>query len=182
MKILQAYLSLAMRTDWNNDTCGHGSHVAGTIAASFNDFGVVGVNPGGVSLHIVKVFDGPECGWSYSSTLANAANICQAAGADIISMSLGGAQKNKQEERAFNSLYSAGILSIAAAGNDGTTAYNYPASYSSVVSVAAIDSRYELGRLLPIQQPGRTGSPRCECVKYCAISQQSVRHCCRRHL
>ncbi len=127
-------------TGWNNDTCGHGSHVAGTIAASFNDFGVVGVNPGGVSLHIVKVFDGPECGWSYSSTLANAANICQAAGADIISMSLGGTQKNKQEERAFDSLYSAGVLSIAAAGNDGTTAYNYPASYSSVVSVAAIDS------------------------------------------
>ncbi len=127
-------------TDWNNDTCGHGSHVAGTIAASFNDFGVVGVNPGGVSLHIVKVFDGPECGWSYSSTLANAANICQAAGADIISMSLGGTKKNKQEERAFDSLYSAGILSIAAAGNDGTTADNYPASYSSVVSVAAIDS------------------------------------------
>ena len=127
-------------TDWNNDTCGHGSHVAGTIAASFNDFGVVGVNPGGVSLHIVKVFDGPECGWSYSSTLTYAAQQCQAAGADIISMSLGGAQKNKQEERAFNSLYSAGILSIAAAGNDGTTAYNYPASYSSVVSVAAIDS------------------------------------------
>jgi subtilisin family serine protease len=130
-------------TGWNNDTCGHGTHVAGTIAASFNYFGVVGVNPGGensVALHIVKVFDGPECGWSYSSTLANAANICQAAGADIISMSLGGAQKNKQEERAFNNLYAAGILSIAAAGNDGISAYNYPASYSSVVSVAAIDS------------------------------------------
>jgi len=126
-------------TTWNNDTCGHGTHVAGTIAAQFNSIGVVGVTPGDVSLHIVKVFDGPECGWAYSSTLANAAKQCQAAGAKIISMSLGGAQKNKLEERAFNDLYSAGILSIAAAGNDGTTAYNYPASYSSVVSVGAID-------------------------------------------
>lgn len=129
-------------TNWNTDTCGHGTHVAGTITASLNDLGVVGVNPGGpnsVELYIVKVFDGPECGWSYSSTLANAAQQCQAADADIISMSLGGPTKNKIEERAFNNLYTAGILSIAAAGNDGNTAYNYPASYSSVVSVAAID-------------------------------------------
>lgn len=129
-------------TNWNTDTCGHGTHVAGTITASLNDLGVVGVNPGGpnsVELYIVKVFDGPECGWSYSSTLANAAQQCQAAEADIISMSLGGAQKNKTEERVFNNLYSAGILSIAAAGNEGTSAYSYPASYSSVVSVAAID-------------------------------------------
>lgn len=129
-------------TNWNTDTCGHGTHVAGTITASLNELGVVGVNPGGansVELYIVKVFDGPDCGWSYSSTLANAAQQCQTAGADIISMSLGGAQKNRLEEIAFNNLYSAGILSIAAAGNEGTTAYNYPASYSSVVSVAAID-------------------------------------------
>ena len=124
---------------WDSDTCGHGTHVAGTIAASFNSLGVVGVTPGGAELYIVKVFDGPECGWSYSSTLANAAQQCQAAEADIISMSLGGAQKNKTEERVFNNLYSAGILSIAAAGNEGTSAYSYPASYSSVVSVAAID-------------------------------------------
>lgn len=130
-------------TNWNTDTCGHGTHVAGTITASLNDLGVVGVNPGGadsVELYIVKVFDGPECGWSYSSTLANAAQQCQSADADIISMSLGGAKKNRLEEIAFNNLYSAGILSIAAAGNEGTTAYNYPASYSSVVSVAAIDA------------------------------------------
>lgn len=130
-------------TNWNTDTCGHGTHVAGTITASLNELGVVGVNPGGadsVDLYIVKVFDGPDCGWSYSSTLANAAQQCQTAGANIISMSLGGAQKNRLEEIAFNNLYSAGILSIAAAGNEGTTAYNYPASYSSVVSVAAIDA------------------------------------------
>ncbi|MBW6471947.1 MAG: S8 family serine peptidase, partial [Anaerolineaceae bacterium] len=107
-------------TNWNTDTCGHGTHVAGTITASLNDLGLVGVNPGGadsVDLYIVKVFDSPDCGWSYSSTLANAAQQCQTAGADIISMSLGGAKKNRLEEIAFNNLYSAGILSIAAAGN-----------------------------------------------------------------
>ena len=43
---------------WNTDGCGHGTHVAGTIAAMNNGTGVVGVTPGAVSLYIVKVFDG----------------------------------------------------------------------------------------------------------------------------
>ncbi len=127
---------------WNSDTCGHGTHVAGSIAAANNNVGVVGVSPGAVSFYIVKVFDGASCGWSYSSDLVNAVNQCASAGANIISMSLGGGGKSKTEERAFQTLYNQGILSIAAAGNDGTTALSYPASYASVVSVAAIDSNY----------------------------------------
>lgn len=126
-------------TGWNTDACGHGTHVAGTIAAANNSLGVVGVTPGAVSLYIVKVF-GDNCGWAYSSTLVDAANRCAAAGAKIISMSLGGSQSSTTEKNAFASLYSQGILSIAAAGNDGTTAYSYPASYPSVVSVAAVDA------------------------------------------
>jgi serine protease len=124
---------------WNTDGCGHGTHVAGTIAAANNALGVVGVTPGTTSLYIVKVF-GDSCGWSYSSNLVDAANRCDAAGANIINMSLGGSTKVRTEETAFQNLYNKGILSIAAAGNDGTTRLNYPASYSSVVSVAAIDS------------------------------------------
>lgn len=61
--------------NWNVDTCGHGTHVAGTINAAFNNVGVVGVNPGDASLFIVKVFGGPSCGWSYSSDLVNAAQV-----------------------------------------------------------------------------------------------------------
>jgi len=53
-------------------------------------------------------------------------------------MSLGGG-KTVAEERTFQSLWDQGILSIAAAGNDGDTSYSYPASYDSVVSVAATD-------------------------------------------
>jgi serine protease len=125
---------------WNTDTCGHGTHVTGTITAANNDTGVVGVNPGTTSLYIVKVFDGASCGWTYSSDLVDAANRCSAAGADIISMSLGGGIKSRTEDRAFRNLDKAGILSIAAAGNDGNTRKSYPASYNSVVSVAAVDS------------------------------------------
>lgn len=134
-------------TRWDRDTCGHGTHVAGTIMAQDNAIGVVGVAPS-VGLHIIKVFDGAECGWSYSSNLVNAAYACEAAGAKIINMSLGcidsgrggpWACANSTENAAFEDLYSRGMLSISSAGNDGTTARGYPASYASVVSVAAVD-------------------------------------------
>ncbi len=74
---------------WNQDGYGHGTHVAGTIAAINNHLGVVGVTPGTVNLHIVRVFDDSGFG-SYSSDLIDAANRCAGTGANIISMSLGG--------------------------------------------------------------------------------------------
>jgi subtilisin family serine protease len=125
---------------WNVDGDGHGSHVAGTIAAMNNALGVVGVTPGTVSIYVVRVF-GDDGVWAYSSTLIDAAYKCRDAGANIISMSLGGSRSNVTERNGFATLYSTnGILSIAAAGNAGTTAYSYPASYDSVISVAAVDS------------------------------------------
>lgn len=125
--------------DWNYDDCGHGTHVAGTIVAANNTLGVVGVSPG-VALHIVKVFTGEACDWTYTSTLANALAACNAAGANIVSMSLGGGTQSQTEKKAMQSAYDAGRLLIAAAGNAGTTATSYPAGYTSVVSVAAVDS------------------------------------------
>jgi len=125
---------------WNQDGSGHGSHVAGTIAAVNNALGVVGVTPGTVQLYIVRVF-GDDGAWAYSSSLIDAAYKCRDAGANIISMSLGGSRANNTEKNGFATLYNTnGILSIAAAGNAGTNANSYPASYDSVVSVAAIDS------------------------------------------
>jgi subtilisin family serine protease len=124
---------------WNTDKCHHGTHVAGSIAAVNNSVGVVGVLPNGVNLHIVKVF-GDDCSWTYSSTLADAANRCVSAGANVISMSLGGGTKSRTEETAFNNAWNNGVLSVAAAGNGGNTQLSYPASYPVVMSVAAVDS------------------------------------------
>ncbi len=127
---------------WNTDENSHGTHVAGTIAGvGGNGKGVVGVLPSGnLNLHIIKVFGAD--GWAYSSGLVAALDACKAAkGSEnmVINMSLGGDRKSRFEEQAFAQADSEGILSIAAAGNDGNTRHSYPASYSSVVSVAAID-------------------------------------------
>ena len=124
---------------WNVDGCGHGTHVTGTIAAQNNALGVVGVNGSGIAIHMVRVF-GDDCAWAYSSTLVDAAERCLAAGANVVSMSLGGGAKSRAEETEFKKLASNNILSIAAAGNDGTTRLSYPASYPILMSVAALDS------------------------------------------
>ena len=138
---------------WFTDENHHGTHVAGTIAALNNSQGVVGVAPNGtLNLFIVKVFG--VSGWAYSSSLVDALNRCVTARDTtdstkgfpggkklVVSMSLGGALKSRTEETAFNNAYTRNnVLPIAAAGNDGNKRVSYPAGYSGVISVAAIDS------------------------------------------
>ncbi|HYI03033.1 S8 family serine peptidase [Hyalangium sp.] len=126
-------------SDWSTDGCGHGTHVAGTIAGLNNTLGVVGVNPNGISLYIVKIF-GNDCSASFGSSIVDALNRCKANGANVVSMSLGGQFPSSTERDAFQAAFNEGVLSIAAAGNSGDTSYSYPASYPSVISVAAIDA------------------------------------------
>jgi len=131
---------------WDSPGDSHGTHVAGTIAALANDVGVVGVDRSpGLQLHIVKVFD-DEGEWTYSSDLIAAVESCVDAGAHVINMSLGGGAPSSIEEAAFIDAATPrgghpGTLSIAAAGNSGDTSRSYPASYESVISVAAVDSQ-----------------------------------------
>jgi subtilisin family serine protease len=125
---------------WYRDYLSHGTHVVGTIAAANNSLGVLGISPGAVSIHMVKVF-GDTGNWVYSSDLLSAARAAANKGAKIISMSLGGGRSSVTERSGMDDLYNnRGVLLVAAAGNDGTTAVSYPAGYASVISVAAIDS------------------------------------------
>jgi len=129
--------------NWFDQGGPHGTHVAGTIAALNNGIGVRGVIGTDPNLHIVKVFN--QAGWGYSSDLVSAINKCVSNGSDVINMSLGGTGSSTSEKNGIQAAYDAGVLLIAAAGNDGivtstTDIESFPASYDSVMSVAAIDS------------------------------------------
>jgi serine protease len=133
--------------NWYDEGGPHGTHVAGTIAALNNGIGVRGVIGSDPNLHIVKVFN--ASGWGYSSDLVSAINKCVTNGSDVINMSLGGTGSSTSEANGIQAAYDAGVLLIAAAGNSGnasstTDIESFPASYDSVMSVAAIDSNKAL--------------------------------------
>ena len=124
---------------WSTDENQHGTHVTGTIAAlGGNGVGVVGVVPGGnLNIYVAKVFD--STGSAASSTIMKGVRACKRAGANVVNMSLGGGRPTNFEAKTYQRYYDGGMLIIAAAGNAGTSALSYPASYPSVMSVAAID-------------------------------------------
>ena len=119
------------------DDNGHGTHVAGTIAATANNGkGVAGVafnSP----LTICKALNA-----SGSGTLQMVANCIawtNQRGAKIISMSLGGSGSATLQAAVTNATNNGSLL-IAAAGNTGDSTVSYPAGYPEVVSVAATDA------------------------------------------
>lgn len=130
-------------TPWDYDAEGHGTHVSGTIAAADNTRGVVGVAPN-AKIFTVRVFGENGNGSYFGSDIIAAAEACRDAGANIISMSLGGPRYYQAENDIFEELYSQGILAVAASGNSGNTDYSYPASYNMVMSVAAVDWNSQL--------------------------------------
>ena len=133
-------VNLTKSGQWHTDENSHGTHVAGTIAAIDNAVGAVGVLPHQhVSLFIAKVFD--ASGSAPTSVIARAMLDCDAWGANVVSMSLGGDTATMLEFRVTEQLAQNNRLLVAAAGNDGNEATSYPAGFPSVVSVAAVDSR-----------------------------------------
>ncbi len=120
------------------DDAGHGTHVAGTIAQSTNNgYGVAGIAYE-ASLMPLKVL-----GASGGGTVADIAEAIRFAadnGADVINMSLGGAGESQLMEEAINYAHQKGVVVVAAAGNANRNAASYPARYSHVIGVAALDS------------------------------------------
>lgn len=118
------------------DDQGHGTHVAGTIAAVKDLKGVVGVAPN-VKLYAVKVLDSNGSGqyswiidgiqWAVNNKM------------NVVNMSLGGPSGSDALKAAIDAAYKAGVVVVCAAGNDGG-AVNYPAKYPGAIAVSALDS------------------------------------------
>jgi thermitase len=123
------------------DDNGHGSHVAGTIAANTNNGqGVAGVAPNS-ALVICKAL-ATAAGTGLTTDIANCINWTANQNVKLISMSLGGGD-NATLKTAVQNATNRGVLLIAAAGNDGDATLNYPAAYPEVMSVAATTDRDE---------------------------------------
>lgn len=137
-------LSGIIKGGWNaistaatfNDDNGHGSHVAGTIAAKDDSKGVVGVAPD-VDLYGVKVLDENGSG-TFDDVIAGMLWAVENK-MEVANMSLGANSGNQALADAVEAMRKAGVILIAAAGNSGRSV-GYPAAYPGAIAVAASNS------------------------------------------
>ncbi|MHA4096190.1 S8 family peptidase [Bacillus cereus] len=137
-------------SDPNNytDMNGHGTHVAGTIAATENNQGVLGVAPQ-AKLLIVKVLGGPNGSGAYEWIINGINYAVNWRGPNeekvrVISMSLSGPENNPELHQAVKNAVNNDVLVVCAAGNRGdgndtTDELSYPGAYPEVVEVGAVD-------------------------------------------
>jgi subtilisin family serine protease len=120
-----------------DDKYGHGSHCAGIVAAVNNTIGVVGVAPG-ASLWAVKVLG--DDGIGYVSDIIQGLEWCVDNAIDIVSMSFGSVEYSESLDNACYATYAAGVLLVAAAGNENGGAVHYPGACGSVIAVSATNA------------------------------------------
>jgi len=153
--------------DANGNSSFHGTHVSGTIAAaSDNSNGVAGVAWGArvMPLRALGRFGGTdydiEQAVRYAAKLPNDSGTVPAKKADVINLSLGGPTNTTVPTEAFRLAREAGVIVVAASGNEATNELNYPASLDGVVSVSATTIRDALapysnfGETIDIAAPG----------------------------
>mgnify|MGYP002543092346 CR=1 FL=1 len=130
--------------DSGMDDNGHGTHVAGIIAASNNHIGVVGL---AYNVKIMPIKAGMASGFFNQSQIAKGILYAYNNGADVINMSFGGSASTIAVQDALETAYTRCVL-VAAAGNDAMpnegrpiTAPTYPAALSYVMGVMSVDMR-----------------------------------------
>ncbi|TMW71874.1 peptidase S8 [Alteribacter natronophilus] len=160
LNVLGGASFISGETTWE-DFNGHGTHVAGTVAALDNDLGVLGVSPD-VDLYAVKVLDA-NGGGSHAS-IAQGIEWAVQNDMDIVNMSLGSSTGSTTLRQAVDYAHSEGVTLVAAAGNSGSFLWlntiGYPAKYDNVIAVGAVDennnraSFSSVGNELDVMAPG----------------------------
>ena len=150
----------------------HGTHVSGTVAAKGNNLlGVagsayrsrvmplraLGTSGGGTSYDVDQAV-------RYAAGLPNDSGTVPPTRADIINLSLGGAPFSQTTQNLYNQVRAAGVIVVAAAGNQASAAPGYPAAYDGVISVSAVDLQRRLtlysntGNRIDVAAPGGDNS------------------------
>jgi thermitase len=117
------------------DVYGHGTHIAGIIAAQTdNGLGIAGVAPQSLLLNVKVADDSGQC---TAATVAQGIIWAVDNGAEVINVSIEIRQPLAALEEATSYAWEHGAIVIAAAGNDGNQTPVYPAYYENVIAVAA---------------------------------------------
>lgn len=119
------------------DTNGHGTFVAGMIAAGLNGIGSVGAAPQ-AKIVPLKCFN--EKTGKLSDLIAALRDAVDAFDCKIINLSLGLPEGSELLRQAVNYAIDAGCIVVAAVGNDGTNTLYYPAAYDGVIGVGSVNS------------------------------------------
>ncbi|KKU77101.1 MAG: hypothetical protein A2214_01395 [Candidatus Harrisonbacteria bacterium RIFOXYA1_FULL_48_8] len=122
------------RRSWNDDN-GHGSHVAGIVAALNNSIGVIGVGPA-TNLYAIKVLGASGSG--YVSDVIEGIQWAVNNQIQVINMSLGSSSDVQSLHDAVVVAKNAGVVIVAATGNSGASVI-FPAAYPEVIAVSATD-------------------------------------------
>ena len=155
---LERGINLIHRTMLPQDDNGHGTHIAGTIAAANQLQGMIGVAPR-ATIYPVKAFD--YNGTAYVSDIILAIDWCVRNRMHVVNMSFGMQTKSKALLSAVNNAYHSGVLIVASSGNDGKRGdIDYPAGFAQTIAVGAINRQGKVAKfcnrssLIDIYAPG----------------------------
>jgi len=130
------------------DESGHGTHVAGIVAATpDNGLGIAGVAPNARLMVLRAGFRLPEGGFLEDDDIAAAMVYAADNGARVINMSWGDPRPSPLMRDAVRYAYDRGCVLVAAVGNEGSPSLYYPAAFDETIAVGASDSFDEVLRI-----------------------------------